>query len=82
VWSALGKIIISSIPEIIHAVELRIGKGRGAQKQDAAIEALCSQLKSLYGEELFEDSKFQEAVREYISAAVNLQNLVDKKTEE
>jgi hypothetical protein len=77
-WVEIG---FRAVPYVIAAVQAveRFVKGRGQEKQDAAVamvETMVLATEGISGKELLDNTKVQAAVRETIDAVVALQNVI------
>lgn len=80
-WISVGFRILPFILAAIPAVE-KFVKGKGKEKQDAAIEMVATMLTAVEGaagKDLLDDADVEAATRAAIDAIVALQNIIAKK---
>lgn len=80
-WLNVGLKALPLIFGAITAVE-RFVKGKGQEKQDAALEMvkdLLATTEGITGKDLLEDSDVADAAKKVIDAVVSFQNLVAKR---
>ena len=83
-WVSIGLRIAPLIVTAIEAVE-RLVKGKGREKQDAAVAAIAAALEAIEagaGRDLLDDAEVEAAMRAAIDAVVAVQNVIARKRQQ
>lgn len=83
-WLGLGLRILPYVGTVVSVVE-RFVKGKGKEKQDAALDMLETVLETVEGvaaKDLINDAVVNQAARAVVDAVVAFQNIAAKRAEE